>query len=210
MTNKKTDSSIKLVLFDFGGVIADEGFKQGLFSISRENNINTREFYSAACSIISDCGYLTGDADEKTFLQEVRKIFSLIGTDEYLSSQILSRFIVRGWVLEIINQLRDQKVLTAILSDQTDWLDRLNNKYDFFKYFDRIFNSFYLKQSKHNGWKIYDTVLKEMSIPANSALFIDDNEKNIKNAEEIGLNAILFKDRKSFEKESKVFLLFVN
>ena len=205
MKNKKTDSNIKLVLFDFGGVIADEGFKQGLFSISRENNINTREFYSAACSIISDCGYLTGDADEKTFWQEVRKIFSLIGTDEYLSSQILSRFIVRGWVLEIINQLRDQKVLTAILSDQTDWLDRLNNKYDFFKYFDRVFNSFYLKQSKHNGWKIYDTVLNEMSIPANSALFIDDNENNIKNAEERGLNAILFKDRESFETKLKIY-----
>ena len=199
------NSKIKLALFDFGGVIADEGFKQGLFSISRENDINTREFYSAACSIISDCGYLTGDVDEKIFWQEMRQKFSLIGTDAYLSSQILSRFTVRGWVLEITNQLRDQKVLTAILSDQTDWLDRLNNKYDFFKYFDRIFNSFYLKQSKHNGWKIYDTVLNEMSIPANSALFIDDDENNIKNAEERGLNAILFKDRESFETKFKIY-----
>ncbi len=205
MKNKKTDSNIKLVLFDFGGVIADEGFKQGLFSISRENNINTQEFYSAACSIISDCGYLTGDADEKTFWQEVRKQFTLSGTDEDLRDQIFSRFTIRDWMLETVEQLRDQNILTAILSDQTDWLDRLNNKYDFFKYFDRVFNSFYLKQSKHNGWKIYDTVLKEMSIPANSALFIDDNEKNIKNAEEIGLNVILFKDRESFETKFKIY-----
>ena len=205
MKNKKTDSNIKLVLFDFGGVIADEGFKQGLFSISRENNINTREFYSASCSIISDCGYLTGDADEKIFWQEMRQKFRLIGTNAYLSDQILSRFTVRGWVLEIIKQLRDKKVLTAILSDQTDWLDRLNDKYDFFKYFDRVFNSFYLKQSKHNGWKIFDTVLNEMSIPANSALFIDDNEKNIKNAVKRGLNAILLKDRESFETKFNIY-----
>ena len=205
MKNKRTDSNIKLVLFDFGGVIADEGFKQGLFLISRENNINTQEFYSAACSIISDCGYLTGDADEKTFWQEVRQKFSLIGTDAYLSGQILSRFTVRGWVLEIVKQLKAQNITTAILSDHTDWLDRLNNKHDFFKYFDRVFNSFYLKQSKHNGWKIYDTVLNEMSIPANFALLIDDNKKNIKNAEEIGLNAILFKDRESFETKFKIY-----
>ncbi len=205
MKNKKTEYNIKLFLFDFGGVIAEEGFKQGLYSISRENNINAQEFYSAVCSIISDCGYLTGDADEKTFWQEVRQKFSLSGTDAYLSNQILSRFTVRGWVLEIIKQLRDQKVLTAILSDQTDWLDRLNNKYDFFKYFDRVFNSFYLKQSKHNGWEIYDTVLNEMRIPANSVLFIDDNEKNIKNAEETGLNTILFKDRESFETKIKIY-----
>jgi putative hydrolase of the HAD superfamily len=199
------NSKIKLALFDFGGVIADEGFKQGLFSISRENNINTQEFYSAACSIISDCGYLTGDADEKTFWQEVRKQFSLIGTDEDFRDQIFSRFTIRDWMLETVEQLRDQNILTAILSDQTDWLDRLNNKYDFFKYFDRVFNSFYLKQSKHNGWKIYDTVLNEMSIPANFALFIDDNENNIKNAEERGLNAILFKDRESFETKLKIY-----
>jgi putative hydrolase of the HAD superfamily len=108
-------------------------------------------------------------------------------------------------MLETVEQLRDQNILTAILSDQTDWLDRLNDKYDFFKYFDRVFNSFYLKQSKHNGWKIFDTVLNEMSIPANSALFIDDNEKNIKNAEEIGLNVILFKDRESFETKFKIY-----
>jgi FMN phosphatase YigB (HAD superfamily) len=44
-----------------------------------------------------------------------------------------------------------------------------------------------------------------MSIPANSALFIDDNENNIKNAEESGLSGILFKDRESFEKEFKGF-----
>ncbi len=83
-------------------------------------------------------------------------------------------------MLEIVTQRYDQNILTAILSDQTDWLDRLNNKYDFFKYFDRVFNSFYLKQSKHNGWKIYDTVLNEMRVPAHSAFFIGDNENNKK------------------------------
>jgi putative hydrolase of the HAD superfamily len=65
MKNKKTASNIELVLFDFGGVIADEGFKQELFSIGRENNIDTQKFYSAVCEIISDCGCLTGDADKK-------------------------------------------------------------------------------------------------------------------------------------------------
>jgi FMN phosphatase YigB (HAD superfamily) len=48
-------------------------------------------------------------------------------------------------------------------------------------------------------------VLNEMSIPANFALFIDDNENNIKNAEERGLNAILFKDRESFETKFKIY-----
>jgi len=201
MQNNKTGSHIKLALFDFGGVIADEGFKLGLLSIGEANGIDPRTFYTSVVSIISCCGYLTGKADEKTFWQEVRKQFVLQGTNEDLRDQIFSRFTIRGWMLEIVEQLRDQNILTAILSDQTDWLDRLNNKDDFFKYFDRVFNSFYLKQSKHNGGKIYGVVLSEMNVPAGSALFVDDNESNIKKAKSKGLHTIHYKDRKSFETE---------
>ena len=136
----------------------------------------------------------------------MRKQFTLSETDEALRDQIFSRFILRGWMLETIKQLRDQNISTAILSDQTDWLDLLNKKNSFFKYFDRVFNSFHLQQSKHDGGEIYDTVLAEMNIPADAALFVDDNENNIKKASAKGLYTILFKDRESFESEIKSFL----
>ncbi len=200
------NSKIKLALFDFGGVIAEEGFKQGLLSIGEANSLDSRTFYLSVVSIIADCGYLTGRADEKTFWQAVRKQFTLSETDEALRDQIFSRFILRGWMLETIKQLRDQNISTAILSDQTDWLDLLNKKNGFFKCFDRIFNSFHLHQSKHDGGEIYDTVLDEMNIPADAALFVDDNENNIKKASAKGLYTILFKDRESFESEIKRFL----
>lgn len=199
MQNNRTDPKIKLALFDFGGVIAEEGFKQGLLSIGKANKIDPQIFYSSVVSIIAECGYLTGETDEKTFWQEVRKKFTLCGTNEDLRGQIFLRFTLRDWMLETVEQLRNQNIITAILSDQTNWLDLLNYRDDFFKYFDRIFNSFYLKQSKHNGGEIYDTVLKEMGISAKSALFIDDNKNNIKKAKERGLYTILFTDRKSFE-----------
>ncbi len=201
-----TNSKIKLALFDFGGVIAEEGFKDGLLSIGEANFIDPRTFYSAVVTIIADCGYLTGRADEKTFWREVRKQFTLRETDEELRGQIFSRFIIRGWMLGIVKQLRDQNIITAILSDQTDWLDLLNKNHDFFKYFDRVFNSFYLKQSKHDGGEIYDNVVDEMNISADAVLFVDDNENNVKKAAEKGLHTILYKDRESFGAELKRYL----
>jgi len=45
-----------------------------------------------------------------------------------------------------------------------------------------------------------------MNIPADAALFVDDNENNIKKASAKGLYTILFKDRESFESEIKRFL----
>jgi len=46
-------------------VIAEEGFKQGLLSIGEANSLDSRTFYLSVVSIIADCGYLTGRADEK-------------------------------------------------------------------------------------------------------------------------------------------------
>ena len=44
--------------------------------------------------------------------------------------------------------LRRGGFLTAILSDQTDWLDRLEARHHFFGHFDRVFNSYHLGKGK--------------------------------------------------------------
>lgn len=198
MNSENKKSNLELALFDFGGVIADEGFKNGLMAIAEANGIDPWLFYSSAAEMIADCGYLTGDADEKVYWQELRKRFDLKGSNAELGVEIFSRFIVRDWMLDMARKLRSRGVKTAILSDQTDWLDRLNEVHDFYRYFDRVFNSYYLKQSKHNGSEIYDTVLKEMNVPAEFSLFVDDNERNIQNAAAKGMHTILYKNKPDF------------
>jgi putative hydrolase of the HAD superfamily len=37
---KRSDMNIDAVLFDFGGVIAEEGFKQGLAAIARAHGLD--------------------------------------------------------------------------------------------------------------------------------------------------------------------------
>ena len=96
MQKNRTGSKIKLVLFDFGGVIAEEGFKLGLLSIGEANAFDPQSFYVSVVSIIAGCGYLTGEQDEKTFWQEVRKKFILQGTNEDSRAQIFSRFTIQN------------------------------------------------------------------------------------------------------------------
>jgi len=198
---------IELALFDFGGVIADEGFKNGLMAIAEANGIDPQQFFSSAAEMIADCGYLTGDADEEDYWRELRNRFDLKGTNTELGTEIFSRFTVRDWMLDIVQKFRDRDVKTAILSDQTDWLDRLNAAHDFYRYFDRVFNSYSLGQSKHNGSKIYDLVITEMKVAAEHTLFVDDNERNIQNATARGLKTVHYKDRLSFEKEIRPYVL---
>ena len=52
---------ITTVLFDYGGVIAEEGFREGLLAIARNNGLDPDAFYQGVCRIIADSGYLTGE-----------------------------------------------------------------------------------------------------------------------------------------------------
>jgi putative hydrolase of the HAD superfamily len=192
--------SIELVLFDFGGVLAEEGFKNGLVAIALRNGLNPEEFWQQAYALTFNGGYVTGRMDETTFWQTLREQTGIKGSDADLRTEILSRFELRSWMIEVVKKLKEAHVRCAILSDQTNWLDELNAKYDFFRWFDRVFNSFHMGKSKQNP-TIFDDIAKELHVTLEQILFIDDSIGNIERAQKKGLQTILFKDKESFMKE---------
>jgi putative hydrolase of the HAD superfamily len=44
---------VKVIFFDYGGVIADEGFKYGLDAIARLNGIDPEFFFNTLYSVIN-------------------------------------------------------------------------------------------------------------------------------------------------------------
>jgi putative hydrolase of the HAD superfamily len=181
--------SIDLILFDFGGVLADEGFKNGLFFIAQHNGLDPDPFLHKAYDITFNQGFVLGNADEKEFWQDLREHTGIQGSDQELRNEILSRFTLREWILEIIKRLHNDSLLLAILSDQTNWLDELNAQYDFFKLFDRVFNSYHLGKCKRDV-SLFEDVLGEMGVRAERSLFIDDTMENIERAQLKGLHTI--------------------
>ena len=58
--------TVDTVLFDFGGVLAEKGFEEGLKTIALRNGL--RRFLSLMVfDVIHATGYLTGHSDEHTF-----------------------------------------------------------------------------------------------------------------------------------------------
>ena len=86
-------SSIDIVLFDFGGVLAEEGFREGLLSIAHKNGLNPDSFLKIAYEITFQQGFVTGIIDEKAFWDILRRRTGLIEPDSVLRNEILSRFI---------------------------------------------------------------------------------------------------------------------
>ncbi len=193
---------IKAVIFDFGGVLAEEGFREGLSVIATKAGLDTEEFYARATQIVYDCGYVLGKSSEKDFWKEVRMQTGIKEEDYQLSKTILDRFIPRGAMIDAVKLLRQHDYRTAILSDQSDWLDVLNNKYDFFKEFDLVFNSFHLGKSKRDP-SIFDDISSALHLTSAEILFVDDNIGHINRAAEKGFETHLFTNEHSFFKYMK-------
>ena len=188
------------ILLDFGGVIAEEGFQQGLYAIAEKFGLDRKRFFQLANEAVYNSGYVTGNASENDYWNEVREHCGIIADDAELRQEIISRFIPRDWMLETIRSLKRQGLVTAILSDQSDWLDLLDARYHFFQYFDAVFNSFYLGKTKRDP-AVFAETLQSLDVDAGETLFVDDNIGHIDRAAAAGLQTHHYIGRQSFLKK---------
>ena len=188
------------VLFDFGGVLAEEGFRDGLFELARRQGLDTKAVHGAGMDAVYDTGYVLGSGSEASFWRLMRERTGLKGSDRELSDTILTRFILRPRMLEFVRTLRARGYITAIVSDQTDWLERFDRRTPFFREFDRVFNSYRMGKGKRDP-SIFDDVARELGIGTGEALFVDDMPANVMRAESRGMRGIVFADEVRFLRE---------
>lgn len=190
MTTEKS-LPIDVVFFDFSGVIAEEGFVNGLRKIAVRNGFDPDEFQSVATEICYEGGYATGEATESEFWEEVRQKTGLIEPVELLHLEILTEFDIRLWMLEVVDAIRTSGVKTAILSDHTNWLEELDSEHSIYSHFDRVFNSFREGISKRSH-DYFHHALRAMDVKPERALLVDDNPSNLLRAGEIGLQTLIY------------------
>jgi putative hydrolase of the HAD superfamily len=197
--------SIHWLLFDYGGVLAEEGFHDTLAELSAAAGYPRGVLPSLAMDAVYESGYVTGQGSEADFWQLLRKRFPLRQGDAWLSGEILRRFTLRPAMLGLIDALRAHGYRTAILSDQTDWLDRLEQRDGFFRHFDRIFNSYHLGYGKRDA-ATFERVLEALAVLPAQAIFIDDNPDNVRRAQSRGLYGLRFVDVETLCRELTALL----
>ncbi len=195
---------IKADLFDFGGVLAEEGFYEGLLAIGRKNGLDPEAFFKTADSLIYETGYLVGAADEAAFWNAVRNATGITGSDEELRREILDRFRLRPGMVAAVDRLRARGIVVAMLSDQTNWLDEIDAETGLFRRFDRIFNSFRIHKSKRDA-AVFRDVCSALGVRPGETLFVDDNVNHIKRAQGQGLHTIHFTSIGDFEEQLRKY-----
>ncbi|MFB3924777.1 MAG: HAD family hydrolase [Syntrophales bacterium] len=196
--------AVDAVLFDFGGVLAEEGFANGLRAIALKNGKAPDEFMRIGHELVHKTGFVTGRATEHDYWEAIRKKTGIRDDDRTLRTEILSRFILRPFMLDAVRYLRETGILVAILSDQTSWLDELNDRYDFFRFFDYVFNSYHMGRSKKDPAH-FGEVLAAMGLEGEQVLLIDDRKENCDTARAAGLHAIQYENREFFYRDMTLF-----
>ncbi len=191
---------IEAVLFDFGGVLAEEGFYNGLRAIAAQQGLDPDDFFHLAVERLFATGYIVGAAGEATWWEELRGHSGIKGSDERLRLEILSRFLLKGRMFEIVEGLKALGLRLAVLSDQTNWLDELERSFRFSQHFERVFNSYHEKLHKRDP-ACFRHALSSMAVAPENALFIDDAKRNVVMARGVGIHAIHYENQERFEQE---------
>jgi putative hydrolase of the HAD superfamily len=196
---------IKAVLFDFGGVLAEEGFKNGLAAIAQKEGLNPSAIFRKAESLIYSTGYVLGRCPESVYWQAVKKETGIKGEEAELRREILDRFLLRSEMFRTMENLKKKGLLVGILSDQTNWLEELDQQYDILKNFHRVYNSYRLHKSKRDStW--YAEICSDLNFAPREVLFIDDNPGHIDRAAAAGLSTIHFQNEAQFKKALSRYL----
>ncbi len=185
------ETNVQAILSDFGGVLAEEGFREGLKEIAGRHGLDPETFYQLGSEAVYESGYVTGAGDEADFWEIMVERGGLPAYDPSCTDEILRRFVLRPRMLAAVRALRQRGCLVAILSDQTDWLDRLDARDRFFGCFDRVYNSYHLGKGKRDP-SIFTDVVLDLGIEPAQAIFIDDNSGHVERARAAGLQAFVF------------------
>jgi len=192
-----SNHSIKAVLLDYGGVIADEGFQNSLRAMAREQGLDENTMMNVARSAVYDSGFILGWGTESEFWQCMREGSGLKGSDAELTRRVLEGFVLRPWMIERVQQLNAQGVITSILSDQSHWLDWLNERDHFFQFFAPVFNSYYMGKGKRDP-DLFPDIAAQLSLTPNEILLVDDMKSNLTRAQAAGWQTIHYQDKAGF------------
>lgn len=186
---------IKNIIFDIGNVLTDFRWQEFFAGFGYEDEVLKRLAKATVGSALWD------EVDRGVWSDE-ELIEGFIQNDPSLEPELLQIFTnihgmvtKRGYAIPWIQSLQKAGYRCYYLSNfshkaHTECADAL----DFLEYMDGGILSYQDKMIKPDR-KIYQLLLNRYGLKAQECVFLDDTQKNISAAAELGIHTILFQDR---------------
>ncbi|MBI3190971.1 HAD family phosphatase [archaeon] len=188
---------IKVIAIDLGGVYFKWDYDVYPSEISKVSGINKHTVKRILNKKIRDVHVKR--MSEKNYWKYFCKS---IGKDidyKIYRKITLSQYKPNRAVINIVKRLKKHYKIT-LLANQTPILDKIDSKYKLYKDFDFNLSSHIVKMQKPYK-NIYRLLVKKSKCRPEEILFIDDKNRNLKPAKELGINTILFKNATQLKKD---------
>ena len=181
---------IKAILFDFGGVVVNEGFD--LWKAQYKEVIKNYEELDKMDEKI--------DKDEIP-INEYHTYLAQI-TNQHaadIQKQIVAEYAVNQVLYDTIKVLHEKGIKTAIVSNfPKGWFWEIFHRLHLENIFDAVIISSEIKSIKPDP-KIYNEALKKLNVLPEETLFTDDREQMVDGAKHVGLHGIVFVSAEDFK-----------
>ena len=185
---------VAAIFFDVGGVLIGSHFETfltivaGKLGVEAEYLIRIRKIYHK--------DMVTGRFSVEEFLRTLKHEKGMTLEDSEMLDIWKSNYIkVMGINDDIYSFISTLDCRVGIISDVYALHAKMNRARGVYDGFDPCILSCEVQLSK-TGSEIFNLALKECGLSAKECVFIDDREKNVRVAQELGFKAILFEGNK--------------
>ena len=183
---------IMILVFDLSGVFFNNGLKVAVKKISEEFNLNSDKVNFVLNGTFAE-KYRTGLISLEEFWIDAERYLKIDNIDE-IKKIFFESYQPHQESVKLLKFLRAKNYKLAYLSNNPkDRSEFLNKKYNFISLFDFGLFSFEAHVRKPNI-KIYEKFLEKFDLNPKEIIYIDDGEKNLIPAKEVGMKTILFQD----------------
>ena len=194
---------IRAIIFDYGGVVANDVDPKIQKDIASEFGISLSDTKKAMKGLLGR--YQTGEINDDIFWKEfsnrtgkpLPQDYRKLWLDRYSKESRIDNTIT-----SLIRNLKSSRYRIALISNTISPHAEYNSKNNRFSLFDVIILSSEVgrrKPDKH----IYELALEKLGIDAESCVYIDDRKEHLLPAENLGMHTILYRDISQLEKDLK-------
>ena len=203
------ERQFKVIVFDFGSVIAKTDRQQVIHFIAQSLNISQTEAENALNQLKH---HTSQNEEEPEFWQmyaEQKKIRLPDHWLEKLDDTRLHALKEIPGMIDLVKDLQKQGYQTALLSNVRGSQAAIKRKLGYYNLFSPVLLSYEIGIKKPDP-KAYQLLLAQLKIPPERVLFIDNKQANVNAAKALGMDGIVFYNRDQLAQELKKRGIVIN
>ncbi|MFH1978006.1 MAG: HAD family phosphatase [Candidatus Aenigmatarchaeota archaeon] len=196
---------ITTILFDVGGVIVEEEFKDFFGQYEKETGFSKQKLYEAIVDIDFWDMYNKGKATEDQLEEKIREKTNI---DPKILHKIRTewRHIIKPYphMIELVEKIKKNYKVFCLSNVDKDTVKYINKNYpDVYKVFPGCVLSCDVGMIKPDK-EIFDYTLRKFGLKKEEVIFIDNYSHNTEAAESFGIKSIKFESHDQLVKELKM------